>query len=192
MADSDFETRIAAALRAPARIRSRGDARDIIMARVRALPSAERPRRMPPLSRGVRHSIAGLALAAGIGSITASGLVSAPQPPLVVGPVASIVIGDSIVGRVRDTLRLVRLLFDDSTAPGVAVVGDFNHWRMDATPMARDPHTGQWTATIALADGDHRYAVVVDNTRWSAPAGQPAPDAVRRAYSILHVTRATN
>ena len=51
------------------------------------------------------------------------------------GIVTSEVIGDSVVDRVRDTLRLVRLMFEDSSARQVAVVGDFNGWRENATHM---------------------------------------------------------
>jgi hypothetical protein len=118
-------------------------------------------------------------MAAGIGSITTlSALMPAAPPTPAPGVVSSTVIGDSVVDRVRDTLRLVRLIFDaPATARQVAVVGDFNRWNTAATLMQRDSGTGKWSATVALHDGDHRYAIVVDQTRW---AGR------------LHVARATN
>jgi len=72
------------------------------------------------------------------------------------------------VDRVRDTLRLVRLIFDaPAAATQVAVLGDFNGWRGDSTRMQRDGRTGKWSVTVALRDGEHRYAIVVDNTRWN-------------------------
>ena len=70
---------------------------------------------------------------------------------------------------------------DDPGARQVAVVGDFNDWREEATHMQRDARTGRWAVTLALHDGDHRYAVVVDNTRRND-----------RVNSILHVARGTN
>jgi 1,4-alpha-glucan branching enzyme len=86
----------------------------------------------------------------------------------------------------------VRLIFDDSSARQVAVIGDFNGWRSDANHMRRDEHTGRWTVTLALHDGDHRYAIVVDNTRQGADRAARSVDADGQVYSLLHVARATN
>jgi 1,4-alpha-glucan branching enzyme len=103
------------------------------------------------------------------------------------------VIGDSVVATLRDTLRLVRLIFDDPGARQVSVVSDFNGWRSHATPLAREASTHRWSATIALRDGAYRYAFVVDGTRWV-----PDPDAERiraddgRVYSLLRVSRLSN
>lgn len=166
MSDAEFEQRVARGLRAP--VPAMGASRDAIMARVRQVPVAERPRRTLALyGRAVRQSLIGLAFAAGIGSITA---VSALAPSTVAsahaaGVVTSVVIGDTVVNRLRDTLRLVRLIFDDSAAHQVAVTGDFNAWDEHATRMHRDGATGHWTATLALRDGEHRYAILVDNIR---------------------------
>ena len=51
-----------------------------------------------------------------------------------------------------------------------------------------------YVVTLALRDGEHRYAFVVDGTRWV-----PDPRAARsaraengRIYSLLTVSRATN
>jgi hypothetical protein len=143
-------------------------------------------------SRTARHSLIGLALAAGIGSITTlSALAPAVPSPRLAGALTSTVIGDSVVDRLRDTLRLVRLMFDDPGARQVAVIGDFNGWRSDATRMHRDERTGRWSVTLALHDGEHRYAIVVDNTRRlaNAPAARPGG---AQGYSILHVSRTAN
>ncbi|MES2178543.1 MAG: hypothetical protein V4550_11845 [Gemmatimonadota bacterium] len=192
MSDLEFERRIAAALRAPVPTSQRAKA--AIMDRIRTAASdgvRSRPLTFP-VGRTTRHSIIGLALAAGIGSITTlSGIESAARQTRDVGVVTSVVIGDSVVDRVRDTLRLVRLIFDDSAAQQVAVVGDFNGWRSEANVMRRDPQSGKWSATLALHDGEHRYAIMVDNTRW---AGEPRAraGAANQGYAILHVGRATN
>ena len=84
-----------------------------------------------------------------------------------VGAVSSVVLGDTVVNRLRDTLRLVRLMFRDSTARHVAIRGDFNRWNERGAVMHRDARSGQWTVTLALSAGDHRYAIVVDDTRWA-------------------------
>jgi 1,4-alpha-glucan branching enzyme len=103
------------------------------------------------------------------------------------------VIGDSVSSTLRDTLRLVRLIFDDSTAHAVAAVGDFNGWRATATPLQREGRTARWSTTVALRDGAQRYAFVVDGTRWVAdPTAVPMRGDDGRLYSLLHVARASN
>lgn len=168
MSDIEFERRLETALRTPVPTSAR--AKQAIMEGVRRAARESRPQRgLIPGGRAARHSLIGLAMAAGIGSITTLSAL-APRTPAAVAPsqVSSTVIGDSVVDRVRDTLRLVRLIFDAPAATRqVAVVGDFNGWRDDATRMQKDERTGRWSVTVALADGDHRYAIVTDNTRWN-------------------------
>lgn len=193
MSEVEFERRVERALRAP--VPSSVRAKQAIMERVRAAAREGVPRRMLPLSIGrtTRHSIIGVALAAGIGSITTlSSFSPAVHSVNVRGVATSTVIGDSVVDRLRDTLRLVRLIFDDPSARQVAVVGDFNGWRGDATRMQRDERTGRWAVTLALHDGEHRYAIVVDNTRWAGDQSARSGDSSRHVYSLLHVARASN
>jgi hypothetical protein len=176
-------------MRAPVATSAR--ARTRIMDRVRAAAATSMPRRAGarPFG-GARYSIVGLALAAGIGSVTT---LSALVPDAgAVRAASSAVIGDSVVGTLHDTLRLVRLIFDDRDAHRVAVVGDFNGWRASGTPLRHDAASRRWSATLALRDGEHRYAFVVDGRRW-------VPDDARRArtedglvYTVLHVARASN
>jgi hypothetical protein len=190
MSDAEFERRIIAALRAP--VAERADARSLIMQRVRAAARAGGPRRsVPPRSApSARQSMVGLALAASIGSIAMLGGL-APRSERS-GAERSGVIGDSVVATLRDTLRLVRLIFDDPEARRVAVVGDFNGWTPSATPLHRDAATRRWSAVIALHDGDHRYAFVVDGARWVPdPSVIPVRDG-DRLVSLLHVVRASN
>src|SRR6476660_9382876 len=109
MSDVEFERRVAAALRAP--VPTRADARNLIMARVRSAARAGASRGPVPSrsARSARHSVMGLALAASIGSIAMLGSVvpRGARP----GAERSGVIGDSVVATLRDTLRLVRLIF---------------------------------------------------------------------------------
>jgi hypothetical protein len=188
VSDVEFESRVATALRAAVRTDTR--ARDAIMVRVREAAVerrlAGRDRRLAG-RRGARHSLVGLALAAGIGSITT---ISALLPSTRSGASASsMVIGDTVVATLRDTLRLVRLMFDDPGARRVSVVGDFNGWRSDDTPLHQDATTRRWSVTLTLPDGAHRYAFVVDGTRW-------VPDRAlvdeTRVYSFLRVARVSN
>ena len=191
MSDADFERRVARALKAQVPTRAR--AKHAIMESVRRAARDGMPSRLLilPSGRSARHSLIGIALAAGIGSITTlSSFGPAVQDPRIAGVVTSTVIGDSVVDRLRDTLRLVRLIFDDPAARQVAVVGDFNDWRGDA--MQRDARTGRWAVTLALHDGEHRYAIVVDNTRWAGIAPVRSGNEAGHVYSLLHVARTTN
>jgi AMP-activated protein kinase-like protein len=192
VSDVEFESRLATALHAAVRTDAR--AKEAIMVRVRGAAAEDRlsgrDRRLTR-RRGTRHSLVGLALAAGIGSVTT---VSALLPSAHAGAsTTSVVIGDTVVATLRDTLRLVRLMFDDPGARRVSVVGDFNGWRADETPLHQDVTTRRWSATLALHDGAHRYAFVVDGTRWApdrATAGALAGDQL--VYSLLHVARDSN
>jgi hypothetical protein len=192
VSESELERRIIAAFRIamPSTARSRQS----IMDRVRALPAHERPRRRSaPGSRTVRHSIVGVALAAGVGSLTTLPALFPDSRPGSPAGLATAVIGDTVSATLRDTLRLVRLMFDDTAAHRVAAVGDFNAWSTERTPLHRDPATRRWTTTIALRDGAHRYAFVVDGTRWAIdPSAPRARGDDGRLYSLLHVASATN
>jgi hypothetical protein len=189
MSDVELERLVSAALRrdVPTDVRARAR----IMERVRE--EARRSSRPRPwyLVRGVRHSVVGVALAAGIGSITAMSALL-PSGGTAGGPNA-VVIGDTVASTLRDTLRLVRLMFDAPGARQVAVVGDFNGYAADESPLVRDAASRRWSATLALRDGVHRYAFVVDGTRWVT---DPSAERVRgndgRLYSLLRVARATN
>jgi hypothetical protein len=150
-------------------------------------------RRSDPWHRLSRSSIVGLTLAAGIGGVSTLSLVS-PDSRVGAPGLSTVVIGDTVVSTLRDTLRLVRLILDAPGARRVAVAGDFNRWDADSTPLVRDERSRRWSVTLALHDGEHRYAFVVDGTRWV-----PDPRAERsvrgedgRIYSLLNLSRATN
>ncbi|MEO6525434.1 MAG: hypothetical protein ABIP93_02295 [Gemmatimonadaceae bacterium] len=190
-----FERRVEAALRAPV---GGGDARSRqrVMERVRrAASDGDAPRqRSDTWSRSSRHSIIGLAFAAGVGGLTTlSALVPAAQRDAAQG-VSSVVLGDTVVSTLRDTLRLVRLMFDAPTASQVSVAGDFNEWGAHPTVLARDPESRRWSVILALRAGEHRYAFVVDETRWvlDPRAEHIARGDDGRLYSLLNVGRAAN
>lgn len=65
-----------------------------------------------------------------------------------------------------------------SPASEVSLVGDFNGWDEDATPMVRSDRDGAWSARVPLAPGRHVYAFVVDGQRWLVdPLAPQVPDA---------------
>ncbi|HEV7992217.1 MAG TPA: hypothetical protein VGP25_10350 [Gemmatimonadaceae bacterium] len=189
----DFERRVATALRAPVSVDAR--AKQKVMERVRRAAQQGHPRRrLDPWSRMTRHSIVGLAFAAGIGGIsTLSAILPAARSDDSRG-VSSVVLGDTVVGALHDTLRLVRLMFDAPSARQVAITGDFAPSSAQATPLERDADGRRWSVTLALRDGEHRYAFVVDDTRWvpDPRAERSARGADGRLYSLLNVARAAN
>jgi Glycogen recognition site of AMP-activated protein kinase len=66
-------------------------------------------------------------------------------------------------GRVRVTVAL-------ADAKSAAIAGDWNDW--SPAPMSRT-RTGRWTTVIQVLPGVHRYAILVDGTRWTVPPGAP-------------------
>ena len=189
-----FERRVARALHANVPLGGDARARRGVMERIR-LAAAEghpvRRRRADPWRRS-RNSILGISLAAGIGGITTLSVVAPDARPA--ASASSVVIGDTVVSTLRDTLRLVRLMFDAPDARRVAVAGDFNRWDANATPLTRDEGSRGWSVTLPLRDGEHRYAFVVDGTRWvpDPHAERSAQGEAGRIYSLLNVSRAAN
>ena len=137
-------------------------------------------------NRGLRGMGATLALAASIvGMVATSTLVRSRDEPA--APVAGtsagrmIVLGDTVDSALHDTLRLVRFVFHAPTAARVALAGDFNDWSSTATPLSDSASSGVWSVTVALEEGDRRYAFVVDDTQWvgTAPDDHRASGAAR-------------
>jgi hypothetical protein len=189
----EFERRVASALRAPVGIDGRAKQR--VMERVRRAAEQGHPRRrLDAWTRVGRHSIVGLAFAAGIGGISTLSAILPASRSDEVRAASSVVLGDTVVGALHDTLRLVRLMFDAPSARRVAITGDFAPPAAAATPLVRDPDGRRWSVTLALRDGEHRYAFVVDETRWvpDPRAERVARGADGRLYSLLNVARAAN
>jgi predicted carbohydrate-binding protein with CBM48 len=76
-------------------------------------------------------------------------------------------------------------------APGagsVSLVGDFNDWDAAATPMHASRSGTLWSVTVPLAPGRHRYAFLVNGSRWLAdPAAPRAQDDFNTPSSVVTV-----
>jgi 1,4-alpha-glucan branching enzyme len=83
-------------------------------------------------------------------------------------------------------------MFDAPGARQVNVAGDFNQWGAQPTALVRDPRSQRWSVTVALRAGEHRYAFVVDETRWvpDPRAAHVARGDDGRLYSLLNVSSA--
>ena len=84
----------------------------------------------------------------------------------------------------------VRFVLNAPDVQHIALVGDFNGWRAEATPLVRDASTGLWTVDLPISSGRYSYAFVVDG-RWTADPNSPrAPeDDFGRPNSVLVVHR---
>jgi len=73
---------------------------------------------------------------------------------------------------------VVTFVFTTPGASRVSLVGDFNGWDPNATPLRRAAWGDAWTAQVALPRGLHAYAFVIDGSDWAADPSAPlAPEA---------------
>lgn len=57
-------------------------------------------------------------------------------------------------------------------APGakqVNLVGSFNAWGKNATPMKIMDSSGLWSVDVPLKEGEHTFMYLIDGTRWITP-----------------------
>lgn len=72
------------------------------------------------------------------------------------------------------------------SAARVALIGDFNDWDPDASPLHRGE--GQWSVTLKLKPGRYRYSFVIDGSSWRAdPRTPPAEDDFGTPTSVITV-----
>lgn len=54
--------------------------------------------------------------------------------------------------------------FEDAEAEKVSIVGTFNDWNKDATPLTKEGNV--WKCTLNLKPGKYEYQFVVNDTDW--------------------------
>ena len=79
------------------------------------------------------------------------------------------------------SVRVIKFVLVAPQAATVSVVGDFNNWDVQATPMTRTPTGGTWSVALKLPAGRHVYAFVVNGangtSQWVAdPTAPLAPE----------------
>ena len=196
MSDDELIERAAEALRRPMPMDPAVDAR--VMATVHALP---RHRQAPARgwwswltqSRTVRVSPLGALAAAAAVLIAAVVVVPRLTPTTGSDPVTAVVqppAAERFGSTASDSTHVVQFVFVAPRARSVSLVGDFNNWEMDATPLAAGPARSVWTVQLRLPNGRHRYAFVVDDSTWAAdPAAPPAAgDDFGMPSSVVTVT----
>ena len=74
---------------------------------------------------------------------------------------------------------VMTFVFVTHGATSVSLVGDFNQWNADATPMRRIENSNAWTVTVPLSAGRHLYsfyAVGKDGEKFLADPTAPVSD----------------
>jgi hypothetical protein len=150
-----------------------------------------------PEPRGVTMSAGRLALLAaglvGIGILFGNKFgrdsLKIGQPPVVVANDPP-----SRLPATPATDTVVTFVFVTHDASRVSLVGDFNQWIADATPMKRIGNSNAWTVTVPLSVGRHTYsfhAVGADGEKWLADPNAPATpdDGFGRRNSVVLVGR---
>ena len=69
--------------------------------------------------------------------------------------------------------RPVAFVLHRPGAQAVSLVGDFNGWGAEPTPLA-SAGSGVWTVTVPLTPGRHAYGFVVDGETWVLDPQAPA------------------
>jgi len=72
---------------------------------------------------------------------------------------------------------LVRFVLKAPQARQVNLVGDFNQWSVDGTPLTDPDQDGIWTVVLPVEPGRYQYKFVIDKQQWvvdpDATAFQP-------------------
>lgn len=113
---------------------------------------------------------------------TGAATAALPAPPVL--PAAAPTAAAPAAAPVHDTVFVTRFVLVAPGAKQVSLVGDFNDWDQQATPLVRATGGGTWTVELPLTAGRYNYAFLVDGHRWTAdPAAPPAaPRAVADDY----------
>ena len=89
----------------------------------------------------------------------------------------------------RSDTSVIQFVLVAPRAETVRLVGDFNDWDVEATPLVQDDGQGVWSVTVRLEPGRYRYSFLVDGTTWlEDPHAIPAlDDEFGRPNSVITV-----
>ena len=160
----EFVERVARPLRSPEKVDGTFQARVMSAVHADQRATASSWRRPFTVRLTVPMALAAAAVFAAVVLAAESGLRHLTSAP------------SSVAAQKTDTIMLVRFVFTDAGARSVSLVGSFNQWRRDATPLRVDGVAGTWTVSVPLRAGRHEYAFIVsDGTRerWIADPAVP-------------------
>jgi hypothetical protein len=118
---------------------------------------------------------AGFALAAGVAGYAVRGGSAAQMVATAPGRGESLatLVSTDRAPRTLDGAVPTQFVLEAPRASRVALVGDFNAWDADSTPLARDPSGRIWTVIVPLSPGRHVYAFMVDGAAWTLDPRAP-------------------
>jgi hypothetical protein len=170
MSESDeLIERVSAELRAPVRVSAEFDER--VMTSVRARPRTSllgtfsrwlvrpRPLQLSPLGALAAAAVVLAVVMAGTWQLARQNAATAPMH-------------ERFAAEAAEGVRVVQFVFVAPGASRVTLVGDFNGWDTDATPMQKGA-PGIWSVSLPLPVGRHHYAFVVDDEQWAADPAAP-------------------
>ncbi len=137
--------------------------------------------RIPALSGLGASAVAAFALFAGFLGRGAIDRRPEREPMAATGefptPSAEVPVRQAAATRAEDEPVPTQFVLDRAEARSVALVGDFNEWKGEETPLMR-LESGLWTVTVPLTPGRHVYAFLIDGTLVVAdPRAPQAGDA---------------
>lgn len=81
------------------------------------------------------------------------------------------------------SLDFVEFTLKRPKAKKVSLIGDFNGWKADALPLAKQPD-GAWQLMLPLPKGRHAYLFVVDGKETADPAAKETVTAAGRTACV--------
>jgi hypothetical protein len=181
MSESDDVRRLGEALdqlRAPVPVRD--EWRAGVLAAVADEPPPHRQARVLRWMRGGRpivlHPASGIAAAllfAVLGAGAAVGVLA-----LRGARATAVAAGDApaIEAAAAERVQVVQFVLVAPNASRVSLVGDFNRWNPDASPLRAEGRGGRWSVTVPLEPGRHLYSFVVDGDLMPDPAAPRAAE----------------
>jgi hypothetical protein len=191
-----FIEEIARELKRPVHIDARFDARVMSALEPAVIPitagRARAPWYLRPLSFSVSPLGAMAAAAALLGVLSVGALKyrAATEPRVATVPQFDLTPVSRVTGGLDNGVSNVQFIFIAPSVKSVHLVGDFNDWDVDSTPMVRASDDGAWSVTLPLTLGRHEYQFVVDDTlRLNDPTAPQTTSDFGKPNSVISVSR---
>jgi hypothetical protein len=170
MGPDSFIDQIASELKRPVRLDARFD--DRVMSAIEnpevipLRPSLPRPWLLRPWTISVPR-VGAMAIAATLTAIVAVSVwgKGARTPDVASIPAAEMPLVPVVNAPASEyAVTNYTFLLASASAKKVVIVGDFNDWGAEGTPMARASKDGVWSVTLPLRPGRYAYQFVVDDS----------------------------
>ncbi|MGQ0650490.1 MAG: isoamylase early set domain-containing protein [Gemmatimonadaceae bacterium] len=165
-----FIAKIAGELKEPVRLDARFDERVMAALEPEVISLASRRAQQPWYRRSfsVSAPLGAFAAAAALAGIAAVGVMATRQ--VSESQVAAVPAQDlvPVANQPVDPATLLQpqqFYLAEPSATSVSLIGHFNDWKPDSTPMVYDEAHGAWSVTILLPPGRYEYQFLVDGSK---------------------------